>query len=78
MLNIKDVWEKTNKIRALRSKFSQDFGTTILEDKLENAKNDPNRRVSLLRDEHKNRLQQEYQNLAQELAQRRSTSINTN
>jgi hypothetical protein len=52
MQNIKDVWQKTQKIRQLRSMFSNEFGTCINGDTIVKAQNDPNRNKSLLKSEH--------------------------
>ena len=78
MQNIQDVWQKTLKIKQLRSMFSQDFGTTITEDKLPRAHNDPNRNQSILDARHIERARQEDQNLikrALEIASKRASSI---
>jgi len=52
MQNIKDVWQKTQKIRQLRSMFTEEFGTCVTNDKIEKAGNDPNRNKSMLSKDH--------------------------
>jgi hypothetical protein len=69
MQNIKDVWEKSIKIKQLRSLFSHDFGTTITTDMIPKAKHDPNRTKTF--------LSQDYQaKVAQAIEAKRNASTN--
>ena len=75
MENIKDVWQKTQKIRQLRSMFSDEFGTCINGDTIAKAKNDPNRNKSLLSSEHIIQLKKDQSNnLAAQIAAKRAMS----
>jgi|TARA_B110000285_G_C15090838_1_gene598986 hypothetical protein len=59
MENIKDVWQKTQKIRQLRSMFTDEFGTYIPGDIVDKATKDPNRNKSMLSKEHTAMLKKE-------------------
>ena len=66
MENIKEVWQKTQKIRQLRSMFTDEFGTCIPGDMLDKATKDPNRNKSMLSREHIALLKREQDNHLQQ------------